>query len=183
MQQKYVNSICTHVGLFYAACTYILALSGKNTTMNESITYAVPTLDPNMPSDSKPTCSLLNFYKVYKTVRKQDDQIAIENTTSSRVVVYVWSPQLPTAYTELYSSKKFKAKFINTRFQYIGNTTAGKQSCQFTLHASTSIHFIVTELVKRVEEWYKILDTAHSLKYCKTNCSVEVMKLLLQPCN
>lgn len=98
---------------------FYVALNGSNP-------YTAPTLDPGVPQKPSTNCPSVYSHKVYETIDKQTDQVAIENITSSRVHVYVWLPMLSSAYTESYNAKRFTNKFINTRFKFIGNTTDGK---------------------------------------------------------
>ena len=105
----------------YLIYYFLLALE-----TNGSIPYIAPTLNPGVPPKSNATCSRVYSHKVYETVNKEVDQIAIENVTSSRARVHVWEPQLSSVFTETYSSKDFTDTFINVRFKFIGNTTAGK---------------------------------------------------------
>ena len=107
----------------YLFTCYIFLLALET---NGSIPYIAPTLNPGVPPKSNATCSIVYSHKVYETVNKDIDQVAIENLTSSRVRIHVWLPELTSAYTETYSSKDFADIFINIRFKFIGNTTAGK---------------------------------------------------------
>ena len=120
MQQKYSNYyIC--MTIFDYLIYFLLALE-----TNGSIPYIAPTLNPGVPPKSNTICSRVYSHKVYETVNKEEDQVAIENVTSSRVRVHVWVPRLPPAYIETYNSTYFANTFINVRFKFIGNTTAGK---------------------------------------------------------
>ena len=93
---------------------------------NGGIPYIAPTLDPGVPSEANTTCTAVYSHKVYETINKQVDQVAIENITSSIVRIHVWVPELLTAYTETYSSENFINYFMNKRFKLIGNTTTGE---------------------------------------------------------
>ena len=93
---------------------------------NGSIPYTPPDLNPSAPPKSNATCLTVNPHKVYETVNKEIDQVAIENITSSRVRVHVWLPELPSAFTETYSSEDFTNNILDGRFKFIGNATAGK---------------------------------------------------------
>ena len=115
--------------LYICLNTFLLALDDKNETVNCSIPHTTPTIDlnPDVPPESNTTCSPAYSHKVYESVNKiQEDEVAIENVTASRVYVIVWSAQLPSAYIESYSSKNFVSQFNNTRFTFIGNTTESK---------------------------------------------------------
>ena len=120
MQQKYSNYYICMTIFDYLIYYFLLALE-----TNGSIPYIAPTLNPGVPPKSNTTCSRVYSHKVYETVNKED-QVAIENITSSRVRVHIWLPQLPSVFIEMYSSKDFAHTFINVRFKFIGNTTAGK---------------------------------------------------------
>ena len=93
---------------------------------NSTSTYSAPTLFPEKPTEPNVTCPLVYSYKVYKTIDTKVDQIAIEHINFSYVDVYVWSPAHKSVKYESYSSKSFAEKHLNTRFKYIGDSTAGK---------------------------------------------------------
>ena len=93
---------------------------------NGSIPYIVPSLSPIAPPTSKATCLTDNSHKVYETVNKEIDQVAVENITSSIVRVHLWAPGLQPAFIETYSSTNFTNDLLNVRFKFIGNATAGK---------------------------------------------------------
>ena len=104
----------------------VVGLSDQQNNSNSTSTYSAPTLFPEKPTESNVTCPLVYSYKVYETVDKKVDQIAIEHINFSYVDVYVWSPASKSVKYEPYSSKRFAEKYVNTRFKYIGDTTAGK---------------------------------------------------------
>ena len=110
----------------YIQISLVVGLSEQQNNSNSTSTYSAPTLFPEKPTESNVTCPLVYSYKIYETVDKKVDQIAIEHINFSSVDVYEWSPRYKSVKYESYSSKCFAAKHVNTSFKYIGDTTAGK---------------------------------------------------------
>ena len=89
-------------------------------------------------STSKPCSTVTYAYKVYKTIDKRIDQIAIESIHIANVDVYVWSNDIRMAQYESYSSRVFAETYNNVRFRYIGNTRHGKGT--YALHILFIFH-------------------------------------------
>jgi len=98
----------------------------QNETTNSSNNTGLIILPHKPPESNKSTCPLVYSYRVYQTVDKNIDQIAIENINFSYVDVYVWSRDLKSVQYESYSSNTFAEKYNSTRFTYIGDATAGE---------------------------------------------------------
>jgi len=64
-------------------------------------------------------------YRVYKTIDKHIDQIAIESVPIANVDVYVWSNDMRMAQYESCSSRVFAETYVDARFKYIGSTSKG----------------------------------------------------------
>jgi len=84
-------------------------------------------LEPTIPI-SKPCSVVVHAYKVYETIDKHIDQIAIESIHIANVDVYVWSNDTRMAQHESYSSRVFAETYNNVRFRYIGNTRPGNNT-------------------------------------------------------
>ena len=108
--------------LSYAAITN--TIEATDTTDS---TYTPPPLEPTLPT-SKPCSVVVRSYKVYETIDKRIDQIAIESIHIANVDVYVWSNGTRMAQHEPYSSRVFTEIYIDVRFRYIGNTRQGNNN-------------------------------------------------------
>lgn len=143
----------------------------------------MPTLVPDKPKESNITCPMNYSYKVYKSLKKRFDQIAIEDVKYFFVYVYVWSADFESVKYEPYNSHDFK-KLINTRFFYIGDTTTGKliavmiYACMYTCAFAS----LLLESVQIIRDWFLVDKKRNSLFYCKRHCSARVIRQL-QPCN
>ncbi|XP_065889336.1 chordin-like [Dysidea avara] len=133
---------------------------GTEATNASNSTYAPPSLQPTDPTVKPCSVVVIHSYKVYDTIDKHIDQIAIESVHFASVDVYVWSNDTVKVQYESYSSNTFANTFVNVRFQYIGNTTQ--------------------ELVQTVTDWFNTKIEKHNLNYCKYLCSSRVL-MLLQP--
>ena len=110
----------------YRRTVVFCVCTGANATLNGNSTIPPLTLDPTMPTESTVNCPSVYTYRVYQTINTSIDQIAIEHMLFSSVDVYVWSPKFKSVKYEPYTSEAFKRQYLNTRFKYIGDATAGK---------------------------------------------------------
>lgn len=127
---------------------------------------------------SKPCSTIVHSFKVYETIDKHIDQIAIESMIIANVDVYVWSKDIAKAQYESYSSKTFANRYANTRFRYIGNTSKGKQLDKCVNILTHNFIINILELIQTVSDWFNTRKRKHSLFYCKHICSSRVIKLL-----